>query len=94
MVSFKEVMTTLDTLIPIERNRLIQAYTRMHYAKLYRASKAARGKTLSHWQATVTSLQLKYPDLNVTEPGFQTELEHRAHQWWTVKGTKGKGVDW
>jgi hypothetical protein len=85
---------SLDDLMPIERNRLIQAYARMHYAKLYRASKAAQQQTLHGWQTTVIGLQLSYPNLDVNDPGFQQELKQHAHQWWTVKGVKGKGVDW
>ena len=86
--------TSLDDLIPIERNRLIQAYARRHSAKLHRASKVAQQQTLHGWQTTITGLQLNYPNLDVNDPGFQQELKQRAYQWWAVKGTKGKGMDW
>ena len=94
-VSFNSAMTTsLDDLMPIERNRLIRAYARMHYAKLHRAPKAAQQQTLHGWQITATMLQLSYPTLDVNDPRFQQELKQRVYQWWAVKGAKGKGVDW
>lgn len=84
----------LGGLSPSHRNRLIQAHARRLYSKLWRAPIPAQRRLEQQWQNMVAALSELYPALDWTQPQLQQELDRRAHHWWSVKGVKGKGVDW
>ncbi len=84
----------IDILDPSSRNQLVQSYAKMLYSKLWRAPIAAQRILKQEWQGALTVVQARYPQLGLTKPEMLQDLERRAHQWWTVKGVKGKDIDW
>lgn len=84
----------IDALDPQSRNQLVQSYARMLYSKLWRSPVAAQRTLKQEWQGTLAVVQARFPNLDLTQPQVLKNLEQRAHGWWTVKGVKGKDIDW
>ncbi|KAM3101083.1 hypothetical protein ACKFKF_09725 [Phormidesmis sp. 146-12] len=84
----------IDALDPQSRNQLIQSYAKMLYSKLWRSPIAAQRILKQEWQGTFAVVQARFPNLDLTQPEVLKNLEQRAYGWWTVKGVKGKDIDW